>query len=408
MIHFAIILLSLFFLLPTQRACADAADISIEETTVTPASTETFETPSETLSQIEQTTKETPVATPVSEKTFSPFAGKIVKNRVRMRLNPSLEAPILRELKANDLVVVVGENDDFYAVEPPSDLKGYIYRAYVLDGTIEGNRVNVRLEPDTNSLIIGQMNAGEKVNGMVSTKDKKWIEIAPPASARFYISKEYVQNAGDPSIIVMLNNRKNEVDTLLNSAILESQDELKKPISLMNLDHVTQTLSKIITQYSDFPEQAAQAKDLLTSIQTTYMNKKLTDTTVTTDNENVVKSAVKEPLVTKSTSWTPVEEQLFTTWNEQNGNQFTMEDFYTSQEDKLSTLSGMVEPYNRNVKNKPGDYLLVNPKTHLPIAYLYSTKVNLQEKVGKEVTIKAISRDNHHFAYPAYFVLSSN
>jgi hypothetical protein len=44
----------------------------------------------------------------------------------------------------------------------------------------------------------------------------------------------------------------------------------------------------------------------------------------------------------------------------------------------------------------------------LPIAYLYSTQVDLQGKVGQAVTLQAAPRPNHHFAFPAYFVLEAN
>jgi hypothetical protein len=57
------------------------------------------------------------------------------------------------------------------------------------------------------------------------------------------------------------------------------------------------------------------------------------------------------------------------------------------------------------MKNKPGDYMLVSQATHAPIAYLYSTKVDLQHNVGQQVTIYGIKRPNYNFAFPAYFVV---
>ena len=69
-------------------------------------------------------------------------------------------------------------------------------------------------------------------------------------------------------------------------------------------------------------------------------------------------------------------------------------------------LKGILEPYHRNVKNRPGDYVLINPSTKLPIAYLYSTKVNLQRKVGQAITVQGLARPHNNFAFPAYFILS--
>ncbi|MGD0665819.1 MAG: hypothetical protein ABSA17_08880, partial [Rhabdochlamydiaceae bacterium] len=67
-------------------------------------------------------------------------------------------------------------------------------------------------------------------------------------------------------------------------------------------------------------------------------------------------------------------------------------------------LTGIVEPYASMVKHKPGDYVLKDKD--LPKAYLYSTQVNLQEYVGKKVSILVVPRSNNNFAFPAYFVLS--
>jgi hypothetical protein len=83
-----------------------------------------------------------------------------------------------------------------------------------------------------------------------------------------------------------------------------------------------------------------------------------------------------------------------------------MEEFYRQQARDAVSLHGIIEPYNRVIRNKPGDFVLVNQANHLPIAYLYSTQVNLQAKVGQAVSIQAIQRDNHNFAFPAFFVLS--
>ena len=84
----------------------------------------------------------------------------------------------------------------------------------------------------------------------------------------------------------------------------------------------------------------------------------------------------------------------------------TKSDFYAEEKLQAVALKGMIEAYEKPIKNKPGDYVLINTFTNLPIAYLYSTSVNLQEHVGQEVTLIAAPRSNHHFAYPAYFVLS--
>ncbi|MBA2727993.1 MAG: hypothetical protein H0U49_07460 [Parachlamydiaceae bacterium] len=57
------------------------------------------------------------------------------------------------------------------------------------------------------------------------------------------------------------------------------------------------------------------------------------------------------------------------------------------------------------MKNKPGDFLLLSSISNLPIAYLYSTAVNLQDKLGRIATVQVVKRPNNNFAFPAYYVI---
>lgn len=357
----------------------------------------------------------------VSKSPFTSFTGKVLKNKVRMRLHPSLDGAIIKELHADDMVMIVGETEEFYAVEPPADLKAYIFRTYVLDGVIEGNHVNVRLEPDLSSPVIVQLNSGDTVKGAVSSIDKKWLEITPPASTRFYISKDYIEKIGDASMMANIKRRKEEVSSILNTARLNSQIELQKPFDQIHLEAITQKLNLVVAKYQDFPVEVTKAKELLNSIQSTYLNKKL----AYIENQNQhqqqpqvqqkeevlatapeASGAVKPTLInSKMASWIPLEQSIYEEWKIQNGN-LSIDEYYSQSTQGALELHGIIEPYNRSIKNKPGDYVLTSQTTHLPIAYLYSTRANLQDIAGQEVTIKVVPRNNQNFAYPAYFVLS--
>jgi len=56
------------------------------------------------------------------------------------------------------------------------------------------------------------------------------------------------------------------------------------------------------------------------------------------------------------------------------------------------------------IKNKPGDFIIT--KDNETKAYLYSTKCDLNQHVGKKITMKVSPRPNNNFAFPAYFVNS--
>lgn len=360
-----------------------------------------------------------PPKTVVPQLPFTAFTGKILKSKVRLRLEPNLNSSVLRELNVNDLMLVVGETEDFYAVEPPADVKAYIYRTYVLDGIIEGNHVNVRLEPELSSPIIAQLNSGDPVKGTISQSDKKWMEIVPPSSTRFYVAKEYVEKVGNASLITNQKRRWEEASTLFATAKMTSQVELQKPFDEINLEGCMQKLNKVVSQYADFPAEATQAKELLASLQTAYLNKKVNYIEANTATKvastpapaaPVVVEAISQPAVAtvvKSTLWLPVEHALHEAWAAQNNNG-NIEEFYTAQEENGIALRGIVEPYNRAIKNKPGDFMLINPNTRQPIAFIYSTRINLHDKVGEEISVKVAPRNNQHFAYPAYYVLTVN
>lgn len=81
----------------------------------------------------------------------------------------------------------------------------------------------------------------------------------------------------------------------------------------------------------------------------------------------------------------------------------TMDDFYGDQKMKCQAVSGILEAYKEPVKNKPGDFIL---KDHdITIAYVYSTQVNLDDFVGKRVSLLVSPRPNNNFAFPAYYVI---
>lgn len=366
---------------------------------------------------------------------FKAFTGKVSRNKVRLRVQPTLDGAIVRELNKGDMIVVVGETDDYYAVQAPADLKGYIYRTLVLDSVVEGNNVNVRLEPSLDSPIISQLNAGDKVDGRISPQNNKWMEILPPANTRFFVSKDFIEKAGDANLLATINRRKNDVNTLLQQTTDEAEEQLQKPYEQIQIDPVIAGFKKVIDNYAEFPEQVSTAKDRLTATQEEFLKKKVayleeqnrlkSESLRTNINrarepqkqpeqikpvQEFVEKPVAQPIENQKTAkmatWDPVEDKLYQAWCRQRG-YCSREDYYSSQRAEAISLRGVIEPYNRPVKNKPGDYVLVN-SGHLPIAYLYSSFVNLQDYVGQEISIEVTPRPNNQFAFPAYFVLDVN
>jgi uncharacterized protein YgiM (DUF1202 family) len=363
---------------------------------------------------------------------FKSFTGKVAANKVRVRVKADLESHIIRQANKNDLLLVVGEEGDFYAVQPPKETKAYVFRSYVLDDLIEASRVNVRLEPHVDAPIIGQLQAGDRVKGQVCSMNHKWLEIAPPASTRFYVSKEFIAQAGGPDFIATMERRKSQVDELLSAAYLAAETECKKNYEEMAAQAVIEQFQTVLRQYTDFPEAVAQAKEGLALLKETYLNKKISyleekaqlsptakeellarhkeenkelfnDSNVKVNPELFAKRAVKRDMSDQMRFWDTIEESLYLSWSAFHSGR-KLDDFYAEQKANATVLTGKVVAYDNPVKNKPGNYLLRG--SDAPIAYIYSTNVDLEKYEGKEVTVLASPRSNNHFAFPAYFVLS--
>ncbi|MFA6502564.1 MAG: hypothetical protein WCT85_07225, partial [Parachlamydiales bacterium] len=218
--------------------------------------------------------------------------------------------------------------------------------------------------------------------------------------------------------------RKNEVDNLVNSAYFITQAECKKPYDEMNPSEAINQFDLIIKEYGDFPQHVQQAKDGLALLQDNYLQKKIAyleakanisniekkeylealEKSKKAENENILSNSNdNKNLTDKMKFWEPVESSLFTTWTTFHPEK-KQNDFYKEQEINAVTIAGIIEGYSQSIKNKPGDFIVVTDDNTK--AYLYSTKVDLNQFVGKKVAIKASPRPNNNFAFPAYFVNS--
>lgn len=355
---------------------------------------------------------------PIIEKKsdqFRPFTGRVLSNKVRIRAKPDLESHIIRQVNKKELLLVVGEEGDFYAIQPPEGTKAYLFRSYVLDQVVEADRVNVRLEPHADAPIIAQLNMGTKVCSTPCAMNPKWLEIAPPADTRFYIAKEFVESAGGPEFLAHMERRKAQAEKELAAALCLFEAESKKPFEEMSPGEVAERFQKIAHDFADFPEIAAQAKETHARVKEAYLHQKIafleghshppTDSSLVKQQQQHAETILKpkKPDIQTMCYWDVVEESLYLSWAAFHPGK-KIDEFYLEQKANGLFLEGTVEPYTQSVKNKPGDYILRN--RDVPVAYLYSTGCNLEEYVGKEVTLLATPRPNHQFAFPAYFVLA--
>lgn len=399
----------LFGICSLSLVCADG---SFDDSILPPSSIEPLEI---NAPEIPEPLFVHPVATDASpalviQKPFSPFTGKIKARKVRLRASADLEARVVKELNKQDLLVVVGEKGDFYAVEPPAGSKAYVFRSFVLDGIVEGNRVNVRLEPSLDAPVIGHLNNGDRIDGTLSSLNNKWFEIAPPQGTRFYVAKEYVESIGGPEVKAKLDKRRSSAEQLFDAATLLTTAEMKKSFQEMDIERIQHNYQTIINDFSEFSDLCDKAKQGLTALQEEFTQRKIA---FLEDKAEINMGSSSHVATTSHTDqmnptdrmkmWEPLEESLYLAWSSRNEDR-SLDEFYDSQRQEGMVITGIVEPYNAAVKMKPGDYVIKDKD--LTKAYLYSTQINLHDYVGKKVSVMVTPRSNNNFAFPAYFVLS--
>ncbi len=418
-----------------------------------------------------------------AEETKASFTGRVNSTRVRLRTAAKLDAPIIRELEKQELVVVTGEEDEFYAVQPPADVVGYVYRTYVLDGAIEGTHVNVRLAPALEAPVLTQLNTGDKVDGTPCEENSKWMKITLPETTRLYVSKDYVENIGPTTLISQLAEGKEMAEKKLVDTLIAVQTEMRKPFEEIRANVISGAFTG--TDFGSLQTAAQDAKSIVDEVylqrKIAYLeakaNAKTSDKwqTYEVDTANAVRSlenrldaviatlpaglqtdiqtqlaglepleALEAPVATSEIareefmsepapslvitqeivrntfsdpdttpvavapseqgSWIPAELSVYDRWATLHPSK-TLADMYDDEQLSGTKLKGVLQAYTGPVKNKPGDYLLINPVSKLPIAYLYSTQVNLNSQVGRLVTVVGAQRPNHNFAFPAFHVL---
>lgn len=360
---------------------------------------------------------ESPIAEPPAIKKqkpkapFKAFTGKVKGKKVRLRLQPDIESPIAKELNKGEFLSIVGEAEDFWITEAPSHLKSYVFRSFVLDNQIEGTRVNIRLQPNLESPVVTHLNSGDAVNGTICASNNKWFEIPTPDTARFFVAKDFVENFGAPEVKAHYENRLKLAKQQIETATYFAESEMQKAYPNVDFDKMNNSFLVVIQEYTEFPELVEQAQNSLAMAQEQFLDKRISYLENKASEDEALAAQAKKALAAehsftdKMKVWEPVEETLYLNWFNTNdsGN---MDEYYEDQRLTATRISGILESYQAPVKCKPGDYII--RQNDMPVGYVYSTMVNLQSLVGKKVTLVGAPRPNNNFAFPAYFILSTD
>jgi uncharacterized protein YgiM (DUF1202 family) len=145
-------------------------------------------------------------AAPAAEAPFTQaFVASITGDKVYVRSGPDQKYYEIGQLVKGDLVYVVGASGGWYLVLPPNGAFCMLSKEFVepdaggATGTLKGDYVNVHAgsaiypNADPYAVLPPSLRKGAKVKILGSTD--KYFEIAPPETAYFFVSAQYVKAA---------------------------------------------------------------------------------------------------------------------------------------------------------------------------------------------------------------------
>lgn len=120
--------------------------------------------------------------------------GNVIGERVNIRAGPSLRAEIVGQVNRDQPVEVIASDGRWCAIAPPPGLSAWISAAYLREGAVTGERLNVRSGPGIAYSALAQLDKGARPE--VLEKKGDWVRITVPKTARFWLDARYVRLEG--------------------------------------------------------------------------------------------------------------------------------------------------------------------------------------------------------------------
>ena len=115
---------------------------------------------------------------------------RVTGDSVNLRTGPSRQAEIIGQLPRDTEVRIILTDGEWSAIIPPEGTGGWISRDFLRDGTVTGNRVNVRGGPSVAHAVLLTLDDGAKVS--LLEEREGWAKIALPDTARLWLSSDYL------------------------------------------------------------------------------------------------------------------------------------------------------------------------------------------------------------------------
>ncbi len=148
---------------------------------------------------------------PVSAAT----TGTITGNDVNIRSSNSTEAYVLSTADSGEQVTILADLDGWFRISAPDVGTAYVTSQFVkiqqAEGTVSGNKVNIRTAPSTSAQVLGQANSGDLLN--VTGVSGDWYTIDYNGT-KAYVHKDYVNG----TMLKYLNGTSAALTTPASSA----------------------------------------------------------------------------------------------------------------------------------------------------------------------------------------------
>lgn len=127
---------------------------------------------------------------------FEPFSGEVTSDNINMRCDSTITAQTICRLSRGDAVEVVSGLYEWYKIRLPKNSPLFIKKDFVVlsdDKTarVSVDNVNVRMNPDAASAILGRVNKGETVN--IHGLEGEWYRIEPVKNSFGWIHKKFIK-----------------------------------------------------------------------------------------------------------------------------------------------------------------------------------------------------------------------
>lgn len=133
---------------------------------------------------------------------FVPFRGVVISDGIHIRSDSTVTAPVICDVGKGDSLEVLAQLYEWYRVKLPRMAPSFVRKDLVAKeagstAKIIKERVNVRLEPNESSPIIGRAVKGEEINIVADAQG--WYKIEPVAKSSGWIHRRFVQKAVQPA-----------------------------------------------------------------------------------------------------------------------------------------------------------------------------------------------------------------